>query len=343
MDQENLDFGNATLDDFKVAGQEPQAAPADVTPSADTQDGQAPSDATPAADQTTPVADTKPADTAKEDTSKADTPKAEPAKVDPPKYSFKDDFIKGAVEYYEKTGDLTPYLQAKTVDFNQMADEDVMRRDLREQYPDVSEKAFEKLFKQQVVDKFKLDPDQWEEDDVDLGKQLLKSEASKLRSKYQEWQNGFKAPEPQNDNSVEDAQRSLEEFAEKTKADAATKSLMDSKRIAIQTGDGEFNFEISNPDQLLEMTIDNTKFFTQFVGAEGNLDYAKWYKTTAYAQNPEMFEKSLINYGKTLGREEITKEIKNPSTNVVGDVPTESTGDFTTGLLQAFANRGVSK
>jgi len=92
-----------------------------------------------------------------------------------PSYEFKDDFIKGAVEYYEKTGDLTPYLQAKTVDFSTMDDAAIMRRNLREQYPDVSEKAFDRLFQQQVVDKFKLDPEQWGEDDVELGKELLRS------------------------------------------------------------------------------------------------------------------------------------------------------------------------
>ena len=91
------------------------------------------------------------------------------------------------------------------------------------------------------------------------------------------------------------------------------------------------------------MTIDNTKFFGQFADSEGQIDYNKWYLTSAFAQNPEGFIKSIGNYFKGLGREEITKEIKNPSTSTVGDVPTEGSGDFTTGLLQAFANRGVSK
>lgn len=334
MDQEQLDFGNASLDDFKVAGQEttPAAAPA-TDPAPETGDK---------VDPAKPATDTQTQNTE----AKADPAKTEPAKqekTETPSYNFKDDFIKGAVEYYEKTGDLTPYLQAKTVDFNAMADEDIMRRELREQYPDVSDKAFDKLYKQQIVDKYKLDPDQYEEDDVDLGKELLKSEAAKVRAKYQEWQNGFKAPEPQKDNNVEDAQRALQEFAEKTRQHEVTKALLESKRIAIKNGEGEFNYELADPNELLDMTVDNTKFFTQFVNEEGSLDYAKWYKTAAYSKNPEQFEKSLINYGKTLGREEIAKEIKNPSTNVVGDVPTETSGDFTTGLLQAFANRGVQK
>lgn len=263
-----------------------------------------------------------------------------------PQTSFKDDFIKGAVEYYEKTGDLTPYLQAKTVDFTKMDDSEIMRRSLREQYPDVSEKAFERLYKQQVVDKFKLDAEEWGADDADLGKELLKSEADKLRQKYIEWQTGFRAPEPQPMSEVEDDQQALEaiaKFEQEVKMNPVTRSILEAKRISIKNGDDEFNFEVPNAETLVDMTLDNNKFFQQFAAEPGQLDYSKWYKTVAYSQNPELFEKALINFGKTLGRSEVTKEIKNPSTAPVGDVPTESTGDFTTGLLQAFANRGISK
>jgi len=260
-----------------------------------------------------------------------------------PAYNFKDDFIKGAVDYYEKTGDLTPYLQAKLVDYDVVADEDIMRHDLREQYPSLSEKAFEKLYKQQVTEKFKLDPDQWDDDDIDLGKELLKSEATKLRGKYQEMQKGFKAPEPVPDTRAEENQQMLQDFEKTVRTNDLTRSILDSKRIAIKTADGEFNYEVPSPNELLDMTINNDKFFGQFSAGDGKLDYAKWYKTAAYSQNPELFEKALVNYGKTLGREEISKDIKNPSSGLVGDVPTEGSGDFTTGLLQAFASRGVHK
>lgn len=256
-------------------------------------------------------------------------------------YKWKDDFIKKAVEYYEKTGDLTPYLQAKTVDFTAMTDEDILRRNLREQYADLSDKAFDRLYKQQVTDKYKLDADEWGEEDSQLGRELLKVEASKVRNQYMEWQKNFSAPEPeiQNDQTAE----IMAQFEQEVKNSELTKSILEGKKISIKTSDGEFNYEIPQADQLVDMTLNNDKFFGLFADAQGKLDYAKWYKTAAYSQNPELFEKSLINYGKTLGRSEVTKEIKNPSTSQVADVPTESSGDFTTGLLQAFAARGIHK
>jgi hypothetical protein len=327
--EETIDFSSANVDDFKFAGQQEAAVEPASQPASE-----------PAA-AAEPVAEpvSKPAENAS-----FDNPEPTPEKETAREYKFKDDFIKNVVEFYEKTGDITPYLQAKLVDFNSMSDEDVMRRNLREQYADLSDKAFDRLYKTQVVDKFKIDADEWGEEDAELGRELLKSEASKIRNQYLDWQNNFKAPDQEvvqesNDEAVEQLRR----FEQEVKSNPYTKNLLEAKKISIKTSDGEFNYEIPEANSLFDMTIDNDKFFSQFANPDGQLDYNRWYKTAAYSQNPEMFEKSLINYGKTLGRSEVTKEIKNPSTASVGDVPTESSGDFMTGLLQAFATRGVSK
>lgn len=268
-------------------------------------------------------------------------PPAEEPKPAAPQYNFKDDFIKGVVEFYEKTGDITPYLQAKSIDFNAMSDEEIMRRELREQYSELSDKAFDKLFKQEVLEKYKLDPEEWNDDEVELGRELLKVQASKARQKYLEWQKGFQAPEPA--VQEDDSQELMKQFEESVKSNEATKKLLEARKISIQAGEDAFNFEVPNAEELIDMTINNDKFFSQFSPTPGQLDYNKWYKTVAYSQNPEMFEKALINYGKTLGRSELTKDLKNPSTLEGKDVPTEASGDFATGLLNAFLNKGVSK
>lgn len=334
--EETIDFSGASLDDFKFG----ESVAQDPAPAAET----APEDNTQSGTETAQVAETTP-ERVQEPVQET---VQEPAQPEPAReYQFKDDFIKGVVEFYEKTGDLTAYLQAKTVDFNQMSDEEVMRRNLREQYSDLSDKAFDRLYKQEVTDKFKLDTDEWGEEDSELGRELLRVQASKLRSQYLDWQKNFSAPEPKVDQeqlqAQEETQRMLQQFEEQVRNNELTKSILEGNKLTIKTAEGEFNYELQNASSLLDMTIDNDKFFSQFATDNGQLDYARWYKTAAYSQNPEMFEKSLINYGKTLGRSEVTKEIKNPSTAPVGDVPTESSGDFTTGLLQAFLNRGISQ
>lgn len=301
-----IDFKDATPDDFTVGGQ----SQPDIQPEPQPEPSPEPSP------EPTP----------------SPVPQPEPQPVRG--YDFKDDFIKGVVEFYEKTGDLTPYLQAKTVDFTQMSDEEIVRRNLREQYSDLSEKAFDRLYKQKVSDAFKLDADEWGEEDSELGRELLKSEAAKLRSQYQQWQQSFVAPEPEDNSQL------LQQFESEVKANEFTQSLLSGRKLSIKTADGEFNYEIPQAESLIDMTIDNDKFFSQFA-PDGKLDYARWYKTAAYSQNPEMFERALINYGKTLGRSEVTKDIKNPSFGGANDVPTEGSGDFKTALLNAFASRGI--
>jgi hypothetical protein len=323
MSEETLDFTGATIDSFKVVGREEPVEKV-VEP------------------ETAPQPEAQQEPEAPKPESSGDDKAPEPAKIDPVEYKFKDDFIKGVVEFYEKTGDLTAYLQAKTVDFNKMSDEEVLRRELREQYSELSDGAFERLYKQQVVDKYKLDPDEWSEEDAQLERELMKVEASKLRSKYVEWQNGFKAPEPEPTDADKQMAEQMARFEQEVKMNPLTKGLVENKKISLKTQDGEFNYEVE-PNALLDMTLDNDRFFAQFANDKGELDYDRWYKVAAYSNNPEQFERSLINFGKTLGRQEIAKEIKNPTVNTAGDVPTEGASDFRSGLLQAFAARGIHK
>lgn len=315
--EETIDFSNLNVDDINVIGSESviqEVQNPDPAPEVAQQVDQAP---TP-----DPVVETK-------------------VQPEPAQYKFKDDFIKNAVEYYEKTGNLLPYLEVKTVDFNSMSDEDIVKRNLRDQYSDLSEKAFERLYKQQVTDKYKLDVEEYDEDDSALGRELLKAEANRLRSDYIKWQSQFSPPDTSGvaDENAELSQR----FMQQVQESQITRSLLETKRISIKTGDDEFNYELQAPEQIYNMTIDNDKFFEQFSDGNGGLDYTRWYKTAAYSQNPEQFERSLINYGKALGRQEVTKDIKNPSFTRQGDVPTEGSGDFVSGLLKAFETKGIHK
>ena len=312
MEEDVLDLSGITADNIRIVGSEPP--PQEPVQTQQTE----PTPAEPARTEPTP----------------------EPKKADTPSYKWKDDFIRQAVEYYEKTGNLTPYLEAKTVDYTAMTDEEIMRRNLKEQYSDLSEKAFDRLFKQQVTDKFKLNSDEWDEDESELGRELLRTEANKVRSQYIQQQSQFKAPEPETDDAVNET---IARFQESVQNNELTKSILDQKKISIKVGDDEFNYELQTPSDLVDMTLDNDKFFTQFADGQGGVDYAKWYKTAAYSQNPEQFERSLINFGKALGRQEVTKDIKNPSMPLGGDIPTEASGDFMTGLLKAFETRGIHK
>lgn len=338
-DEEDLmpDFSQAKLEDFKVIGEETveekkEEITEEVKPEVKEE-----------AKPVTEVAPEVKAEVKPEEKKEEKATEKEPAR----EYQFKDDFIKQLVEYYEKTGDVTPYIEAKAVDFTKMSDEDIMRRELREQYPSLSDKAFDKLFKQQVIDKYKLDADEYGEEDAELGKELLQAESQKIRQKFIDWQKGFKAPEPEIPKEQVDEQKQLQEavekFQQKVTSDPITKSLLESKRLAIKVGDVDVNYDIPDAESLVEMTLDNNKFFSQFAAEDGNIDLQRWFYTTAFAKDPAAFIKTFFDQGLHHGRSEVTKEIKNPQIGKTGDTPDISAQDWRTGLLQAFAERGVHK
>lgn len=239
---------------------------------------------------------------------------------------FKDDFIKNAVEYYNETGNLTPYLEATSVNYSEMSDEKVMRRDLEQANPTLSKGAIERLYTREIVDKYSLDEDKFDEDEVELGKELLAADASKLRDKYVDEQKNFTQPvkDQTEETETENQEEQRAKWTETVSSHEITKDVMENKRILVSYGDDKFSYEVENPESLQEMTIDNNKFFALFQDEKGTVDFDKWYRVLAYASDPEVYDSSLISHGQELGQEKVVSDLKNPTN------PTKSSRDYKT-------------
>ena len=239
---------------------------------------------------------------------------------------FKDDFIKSAVEYYNQTGNLTPYLEATSVNYSEMSDEAVMRRDLEQANPTLSKGAIERLYTREIVDKYSLDEDKFDEDEVELGKELLAADATKLRDKYVDEQKNFTQPikEQTEETETVNQEEQRAKWTETVSSHEITKDVMENKRILVSYGDDKFSYEVENPESLQEMTIDNNKFFALFQDEKGTVDFDKWYRVLAYASDPEVYDSSLISHGQELGQEKVVSDLKNPT------APTKSSRDYKT-------------
>jgi hypothetical protein len=256
---------------------------------------------------------------------------------------FKDDYIKNAVEYYNKTGSLTPYLEATSVNYGEMSDEQIMRRELEQANPTLSAKAIERLYNRDIVNKYSLDEDKYDQEEVELGKELLQADATKLRNKFVDEQKNFTQPEQKETEDTEtvDNTEQLEKWTETVSTSDYTKDVMDNKRILINYNDEKFSYEVENPDELKAMTVDNNKFFALFKDDKGQVDFDKWYRVLAYASDPEVYDSSLIAHGQEIGQEKVVKDLKNPTK------PTKSTQQYKTpsspleGLIGALS-RGDS-
>lgn len=237
-----------------------------------------------------------------------DAPSSQPSDT-PTEYKFKDDFIKKAVEYYETYGTLTPYLEATQVNYDEMDDVSVMKRQFDKENADLPEKTRNRLF-EKSLEKYNLDS--YEEEDIEIGQALLKRDANKLRAALKDEQQQFvnsiqRTQEPE--VSQEDLAQQQAEARQNIQAQLST--LVKDNMIKVEAEGTGINYQLPNAQNVVEYAVDPTKFLSSFTKGDGNVDWQKWTMAVAFTENPTQFINELIKHGKSLGRKAMEAELKN--------------------------------
>lgn len=250
-----------------------------------------------------------------------------------------DEFDIELLKFKKATGDITPYLEVKTVNYKDMPAEEIMKRDLRKQYPTLSEKALEYKFKEEVLSKYKL-LDSFDEEEQSIGRELLEFDANVKREKLIEEQAKFKAPikdtEAEAKAYQEQQLQAKKQWEETIKSNQATQSLMSNKKLVLDGGEEyKFNLQVDSPEELVRMIADPNEY-NKHILKDGQPDFNKMLLVSAMTRNPELVIKSLIDYGKSLGQKEEVEDQHNLSKQ-----STPTPAKSTESLFEALANRGV--
>ena len=257
-----------------------------------------------------------------------------------------DDFVADFAEFRKNGGDAYKFLEAKAFDWNNVSHTDLVFDELKLQYPNLSDDKIEKLYQARYKQ-----TDFASDEDREIGLIQLEADAELVRQKRVYEQQQFRIPEvsrPQEvDNQLqyaeqeryiaEQQQQVLQFFREHD----ATKSLLESKRVAIDLGDnGKFNFNIDKPENLMAVALDGEKWQRAISvnpqeadPAKLIPDVAKLQKIALVALNPN-YEKDLVNYGKSLGLKAIIEEGQN-ARRPVGSAPAQPNES----LGEAFGSR----
>ena len=257
-----------------------------------------------------------------------------------------DEFVADFAEFRKNGGDAYKFLEAKAFDWNNVSHTDLVFDELKLQYPNLTDDKIEKLYQARYKQtEFAAD------EDKEVGLIQLEADAELVRQKRIHEQQQFRIPEvsrPQEvDNQLqyaeqerfmmEQQQQVLQFFREHD----ATKSLLNSKRVAIDLGDnGKFNFNIDKPENLMAVALDGEKWQRAISvnpqeadPAKLIPDVAKLQKIALVALNPN-YEKDLVNYGKSLGLKAIIEEGQN-ARRPVGSAPAQPNES----LGEAFGSR----
>lgn len=251
--------------------------------------------------------------------------------------SLKDDYIKGLVDYYTKTGDIKPYVDAMSKNYDEMSAESILRESYREKYPKLSQAQFDKLFQKELGSKYGIDENNYDDEDAELAKALMENDAEKIRNEFKERQTKFAAPP---DPPKVDAKAELEEWKQIVDQDKFVSKFKQDPKFTLKYDNNEFNIEVQEMGDVVEAAFDDRKIFQNFIEGKGNnanINFEKFLKTYYYSKNPEAFEKRLIEFGKNLGQGKILDDLQNPTKldNVNKPTRGEVTGDWKEEFFQA--------
>lgn len=219
----------------------------------------------------------------------------------------KNDFIKDAVDYYDKHGTLNPYLEAKSIDYDKISEEEILRREFKKENPEYSDKVFDKLFRQELA-KYELEEDA-DPEDVEILNEKKKVRADRLRKQYKEEQQKFFEPE----NTDNEEKRKA--FVDQISSAEDVKTLFSTKKLNFDIAGKSEAVEVDNPEDIFHAMIDPNRLFANFSNKEGGLNFQKVFRVYYHAIKGDDYDKHLIE----LGRKSLEDELKNAKIDVHHD------------------------
>jgi hypothetical protein len=227
-------------------------------------------------------------------------------------------------------GDVSRYMQELNTDYSKMPSTEVMRHQLRREYPKATEKQIDALYKKQVLDNYKLDPNMYSEDEVAEGQLLIDAVAEKHREQFVNEQQQYLIPKP----VTKDEGPDLELEAAKTLYNSSSqtisemppiKELLINKSLTFGDGDEKYNIPIPFAGDIVE---DIQKTLAINI-AEGRITKDTISQITpevvqneiwsrAFSKNPQAFMTALAEHFKTIGGKKIIEPLENASPSVNG-------------------------
>lgn len=246
-----------------------------------------------------------------------------------------------------KNGTLGDYVRELSTDYGKMTAEEVMRHQLRREYPKASEKALQALYESEVVERFKLDPESYSETEVEKGRLLLEAKADRYRDEFTANQDKYLLPskpepkkqEPAPDNTELQNQQ-IEAYRKGLSEDPYVKEIFTNKKVQIGEGDEQFNYPVE-PQSLIDVLTDNEKWLGVMYNKEDGL-YVPKVETqmlvAAFAQDPKLFLSEYAKHLKSIGSKQVTDPIDNASP-APGTVVSKSEVPPTS-MAEAMAKKG---
>ena len=202
---------------------------------------------------------------------------------------------------------------------------DLVKQQLKLDEPDITDRELQF----EISEKYKLDEDVYDEDDIERSKMRLMRDAKKARKALEKSQKDIALPkggvDPEKQRQAEEAQRQANEKLVSTLKDGLNKYDKESMKI----GEESFDYQLTpETKKSLESTILNTdKYFTQYIEKDGSIAVDRLNSDMMWA-NPttrEAMLSSFLQQATAKGSKDVVTDIKN--TSISGKSPKASGSD----------------
>lgn len=243
------------------------------------------------------------------------------------KYAAGEDYL----EDLRKELDRITELQA---DYSTVADEDIIRKALERDNPNMKGKLLDKLYEHYMSQHYpmpELDEDEMpDEDAMEFRAALIKQDADRRRAALESSKASLKR-EPIVNIKEEQTKKQAEEAKRREAEDAAWKEsvrnnpfvskVLQTGTVTVSKGDTTVEYAIPDKAKYEAALLDWNAFYGNLLNADGTENHEKWAKIVAFALNPEAYDNTLISVSKGQGSNAVLDVIQNPSKKADAPAP----------------------
>jgi hypothetical protein len=261
---------------------------------------------------------------------------AEQQEIDPfEKLGVKDDpYFQKLYEAYRNDA-LEDFLVATHTNYDEIADADLIRMQVENQYPTLQPDEKELIFKMKLEKEFNITD--LEDSDNRAGQLLMRLEAQKMRDALKQEQAQYQVKPRVNDEFEQyksqmeaqqlQVQQQLAQFQNYLVSTPQYKNFETNRIVEFGEGENKIKYEVNaKPEDFVNDSVNQDNFFAKFIGQDGALDLNKWQKVWAYANDPTTVERAIFNAGKSRGEKGLYDELHNSKVENMQNTPQRSSG-----------------
>lgn len=235
-----------------------------------------------------------------------------------------DPAVKAISDFIAETGkSVEDWFQYQSFKPSEMDDMTIMETELSMQYPDLSSEDVSLL----LSSKYKLNEDEYSENDIRLGKLQLKMDAKTAKEGLEKVREAYRAPVIDTAPAPAKAETEVKSPIDDAWIANMSESVdtMESLDFALSK-DKDFSFGLNDEHKssLKGANKDLENYFAQYVSGDGSWDFVKLSEHRAVVDNIDSIVKAVYGQGISDGQSKVVKEAVNPSTATPSSTPGSS-------------------